>query len=47
MVGRSWLACGADLYWFEGVSDLVPGAPGCTLVISGGRDAIDEGGESS
>ena len=46
-VGRFWGACDADPYGFAGVSDRVSGLLGCTLVLSGGRDPIDEGGESN
>ena len=36
-----------DPYGFAGVSDRVSGLVGCKLVLSGGRDPIDEGGESN
>jgi hypothetical protein len=46
-MGRFCVACDTDPYGFEGVSDLFPMPPGCTLVISGGSEAMDDGGESS
>jgi hypothetical protein len=47
MIGRFCVVCDTDPYKFDGVSDLLPIPPGCTLVFSGGRDATDDGGESS
>jgi hypothetical protein len=47
MIGRFCVACDTDPYKFDGVFDLFPTPPGCTLVISGGRDAMDDGGESN